>query len=125
MVKVSQIFLLVGSLCLVSPVMAEQPKPQPQMSFQEIIKASKEIDELDDGDYDDGDYAAAPAENDFKTKTEKTSQASVKKKVVEKPQAKVSSKQKSPVVSKKDDARDKTYALKASWEKRSGIAPFE
>lgn len=125
MVKVSQMFLLVGSLCLVSPVMAEQPKPQPQMSFQEIIEASKEIDQLDDGDYDDGDYAAVPVENDYKAQAKKVSKPVAKSKVDKKPQARATSKEKPVVVSTKADARDKTYALKEKWEKRSSIPAFE
>ncbi|MEJ2143136.1 MAG: hypothetical protein P8Y24_12430 [Gammaproteobacteria bacterium] len=105
--------------------MADQEKPRVKMTFQEIIQSSKEIDQLDDGEYDDGDYAAVPVESDYKPKTKKDNQPVVKKKVNKKPQPKVAEKQQPSMVSKKTDARGKNYALKASWEKRSSVAPFE
>lgn len=121
MVKVSQLFLLLSSLCLVSPVMADQRTN----TFQEILQSSKEIDDLDDGVYDDGDYASEPVvQEKKKVKVKKTSQPVVTDKTMNKPQAKME-KQPTPVASNKADSQGKTFALKANWEKQASIAPFE
>lgn len=132
MVKVSKMFLLAGSLCLVSPVMAcdddsdgnnpaaymtqapSQEKSQRSARFSEILEFSKELAGMDDGEYDDGDYASEPVAF--------TPTAPVKQK---KKQAKVAKQAKPDVASKKVDKKAKNYALKASFNKRSTVDPFE
>ena len=84
MVKVSKMFLLASSLCLVSPVMAcdddsdgknpaaymtqasSHEKSQRSPSFAEILEFSKELAGLDDGENDDGDYADEPVAMNIK-----------------------------------------------------------
>lgn len=135
MVNVSKMFLLAGSLCLVSPVMAcddisddedtvstpvayesevsTQQKSQRSASFEEILRFSKELAGMDDGDYDDGDYAAAPETSDTKAplKQEKLAKSN------NKPEVKMTK--------KKVDNKAKVYALKKKWNSRSTIDPFE
>ena len=133
MVKVSKMILLASSLCLVSPVMAcdddsdgnnpaaymtqtlSHEKSQRSASFAEILEFSKELAGMDDGEYDDGDYADEPVAINIKAPIKQKKQA--KSKVKDKPEAKV--------VKKEVDKKVKTYALKASFNQRSTVDPFE
>lgn len=142
MVNVTKMFLLLGSLCLCGPVMADddyddgdysaapavykkaaatQNHSQSKASFAEILKASKDIAE-DINDLDDGYYSAAPVAVKTQAAVEVKPQA---KQVKQAKQAKVVKKEKTVVAQKKIASKNTTVALKDAWNKRSTVDPFE
>ena len=136
MVKFSKVFLLAGSVCLASPVLAAEidddddgdysaapivykynaSKKKKQVAKkveQPVVEPSEVVADSDD-DYDDGDYSAAPIVYKKKSSKQEKSQAKAVKKA--KPRA-----SKDPIgklASAKSIARVK-------WNSRSDIEPFE
>lgn len=137
MVSFSKVFLMFGSICLVSPVMAAEveddyddgdysaapvvykynaPKKPKQVAKKVVKPAAKPAvvaAEVDDDD--DGDYSAAPVVYKYKASTKQKPHAKATKKAKVQAQKKQDGK---TLASAKAEAR-------AKWNKRSVIDPFE